>query len=201
MAAERKPIDRRKQIIDAASKSFAMFGYKATTMELVAKLGGVGKGTIYTFFATKEVLFEEIVKQMTAEMKAIANASIDRKKPFFDNLNRALHGVLQFREQHELFVKLNQELWEVRTPTVQDGLAQIERAVVNFIEQEVRIGIQQGELRSDNPELTAYLIFRTYIALAVEWGRTREPLSREAVSDHMTTLFRYGLSGEPEATT
>ncbi|MUT67744.1 TetR/AcrR family transcriptional regulator [Paenibacillus sp. NEAU-GSW1] len=192
--AERKPIDRRRQIIEAASKSFATFGYKATTMELVAKQAGVGKGTIYTFFATKEDLFDEIVRQMVAELKAVANSCIDREKPFFENLNSVLHGVLQFREQHELFVKLNQELWDVRTPTVQDGLAQIERAVVSFIEHEVRSGIEQGELRSDNPELTAYLLFRTYIAMAVEWSRTREPLSKDTISEHMTNLFRFGLS-------
>lgn len=42
-------VDRRKQVLDAASKSFALFGYKATTMEQVAKIANVGKGTIYTF--------------------------------------------------------------------------------------------------------------------------------------------------------
>ena len=47
------PIDRRQQVIHAAAQSFAMFGYKATTMDQVAKIANVGKGTIYTFSQTK----------------------------------------------------------------------------------------------------------------------------------------------------
>lgn len=47
-------IDRKRQIIEAATKSFSLFGYKATTMEQIAKLANVGKGTIYTFLKTKK---------------------------------------------------------------------------------------------------------------------------------------------------
>lgn len=36
-------IDRKKLILEAATKSFTQFGYKATTMDLVAKLANVGK--------------------------------------------------------------------------------------------------------------------------------------------------------------
>ena len=54
-------MDRRQEILEAATKSFSLFGYKATTMEQIAKIANVGKGTIYTFFENKEVLFQEIV--------------------------------------------------------------------------------------------------------------------------------------------
>ncbi|GAA3330028.1 hypothetical protein GCM10020331_080890 [Ectobacillus funiculus] len=43
-------IDRKWAIIEAATASFASFGYKATTIDQVAKMANVGKGTIYTFF-------------------------------------------------------------------------------------------------------------------------------------------------------
>lgn len=197
LEAERKPFDRKQQIIEAAAQSFAMFGYKATTMEMVSKLAYVGKGTIYTFFATKEDLFIEIIHNLTNEMREVARGAIDREKPFFDNLNHVLHGVMQFREQHELFMKLNQELRDIRTPMVKEGLILIEQAVVSFIEQEVRHGIEQGEVKSDDPELTAYLILRTYLTLAVEWNRVREPLTKDQISRYFTGLFKFGLRELP----
>ncbi|MBW4840864.1 MAG: TetR/AcrR family transcriptional regulator, partial [Paenibacillaceae bacterium] len=52
-------VDRRKLVVEAAEKSFALFGYKATTMDHVAKIANVAKGTIYTFFTNKEELFDE----------------------------------------------------------------------------------------------------------------------------------------------
>lgn len=53
-------IDRRQQIVEAASKSFALFGYKATTMDQVAKIANVGKGTIYTFLRIKNSCFMKL---------------------------------------------------------------------------------------------------------------------------------------------
>src|SRR5690625_5496373 len=42
-------IDRKAEIIKAATESFSLYGYKNTTMDQVARLANVGKGTIYTF--------------------------------------------------------------------------------------------------------------------------------------------------------
>ena len=42
-------VDRRKQVLDAASKSFALFGYKATTMEQVAKIANVERYDLHVF--------------------------------------------------------------------------------------------------------------------------------------------------------
>src|ERR1700727_9914 len=78
-------VDRRQQVIKAAAKSFSLFGYKATTMDQVAKIANVGKGTIYTFFSNKEQLFDEILRSVMAEMKNIVEREIMRDKPFFDN--------------------------------------------------------------------------------------------------------------------
>ena len=38
--------DKKLKIINAAKKSFSNFGYKATTMDQIAKIAQVGKGTI-----------------------------------------------------------------------------------------------------------------------------------------------------------
>lgn len=54
--------DRKKLIVEAAAKSFSEFGYKATTMDHVARSAGVGKGTIYTFLKTKKNCFNILWK-------------------------------------------------------------------------------------------------------------------------------------------
>ena len=69
-------IDRKRSIIEVRTKSFSAFGYKATTMDQVAKLANVGKGTIYTFFKNKEELFGEIISNLITEMKQVAESAI-----------------------------------------------------------------------------------------------------------------------------
>ena len=72
-------MDKRQDILEAATKSFSLFGFKATTMDQVAKLANVGKGTIYTFFENKEELFHEIVFTMIKQMKAEKDAVISER--------------------------------------------------------------------------------------------------------------------------
>ena len=51
-----------KAILTAAFENFAEKGFEAARLESIAKRAGIGKGTIYLYFQSKEQLFEEVVK-------------------------------------------------------------------------------------------------------------------------------------------
>ncbi|BBH21853.1 TetR family transcriptional regulator [Paenibacillus baekrokdamisoli] len=195
---QKKPVDRRTQIVEAAGQSFAMFGYKATTMELVSKIAAVGKGTIYTFFPTKEDLFGEIIRQLTLELRIVAERTIDHKRPFFENLADVLYELLIFREKHELIVKLSQEVRDIGTPMAKEGIAKMEQAIVQFIQQRVSTAVQKGELRQVDAELTAFVMIRLYLALAVEWSKEHESLTKEEVTSYFISLMKNGVGAKVE---
>lgn len=48
---------KRGSILDAAAIQFTRSGYAATSMELIAKLAGVSKQTVYSHFGNKDDLF------------------------------------------------------------------------------------------------------------------------------------------------
>ena len=54
---------RRVAIIEAALEEFTSQGFTATKLEDVAVRAGIGKGTIYLYFHSKEELFEEVVRR------------------------------------------------------------------------------------------------------------------------------------------
>lgn len=187
-------IDRRQQVLKAATKSFSLFGYKATTMDQVAKIANVGKGTIYTFFTNKEQLFDEILRDVTLEMKSIAEREIKRDKPFFDNLHRVLDALLDFRSEHELFIKLSQENREVGTPQAQEGLDKIENVVLEYLEREVEYAIHQGEIKPSDPKIISMVMFRLYIVLTAELNKIHEPLSKEQIKKYFHLFLAEGLA-------
>ncbi|GEL05302.1 TetR/AcrR family transcriptional regulator [Rummeliibacillus sp. G93] len=180
-------MDRKQEILEAASKSFSLFGYKATTMEQVAKLANVGKGTIYTFFANKEILLQEIVLKMILEMKAEVEVEIDPTLPFRDNAHRVLMKILQFREVHQLYAKLVEEEKELRTPAVKIMLERVESEIVSYIAEKFDIAIGKKELRECDSELVAYLLYKAYIAFVADWGQTHE---KELTEDQIASLFQ-----------
>lgn len=185
-------MDRRQEILEAASKSFSLFGYKATTMDQVAKLANVGKGTIYTFFANKEELFHEIVFSMISEMKAEKDAIINEQNSFQENAHHVLMKMLEFRERHELLSKLIAEEKDMQTPIVQIVLVKVEQEIVSYIAEHIERAIAKKEIREVDVELVAYLIFKAYMAFAVDWQITHEKALPEEkiVAVFRDTIFR-----------
>ncbi len=55
--------NKRLSIIKAAAKVFSRHGYHRARVEDIAFEAGVGKGTVYEYFASKRHLFEEVVKE------------------------------------------------------------------------------------------------------------------------------------------
>lgn len=187
-------VDRRSDILIAATKSFSLYGYKATTMDQVAKLANVGKGTIYTFFANKEELFNEIIMKLIHDMEYKASAVIDKNKNFQENVHHALFEMLGFRREHQLMIKLVQEQRDIGTPIVNEVLEKVEESILSFIREKIAAAIKRNEIKQCNPDIFAYIIFNTYIALIFDWEKKREPLTKEEIAEIFQSYIFNGLS-------
>ncbi|KWX75084.1 TetR/AcrR family transcriptional regulator [Paenibacillus jilunlii] len=187
-------VDRRQQVLQAATKSFSLFGYKATTMDQVAKIANVGKGTIYTFFTNKEQLFDEILREVIMDMKLIAEREIKRERSFFDNLHHVLDALLEFRSEHELFIKLSQESRDFGTPQANEGLDKIENVVLEYLEREVEHAITQGEVKPCEPKIVSLVMFRLYIVLTAELSNVHVPLTKEQIKSYFHLFLAEGLA-------
>ncbi|MDF2671361.1 MAG: transcriptional regulator, TetR family [Paenibacillus sp.] len=187
-------VDRKACIVEAAEKSFTLFGYKATTMDQVAKIANVGKGTIYTFFTNKEELFDEIMRKLIIEMKLIAEHVLQPGHTFFENLQAALYALLDFRRTHELTIKLTHEVRDMGTPQAQEGIQQIETAILAFITRKVQEALDRGEIRSCDPEITAFVMLKLYVAFIYEWDKSHEPLGKEEIAKLFKLYLLDGLS-------
>jgi AcrR family transcriptional regulator len=72
--------DTRDVILDAMERLLARFGYKKTTMDDVAREAGIGKGTIYLHFPSKEEValssIDRVVERVQERLRALAASSL-----------------------------------------------------------------------------------------------------------------------------
>jgi AcrR family transcriptional regulator len=77
---------RRAVILDAALRVFGQYGYRRTSMDDIAAEAGIGKGTIYLSFASKEEVFQALSQRLAQRMLAGAEAARDRPGTTADKL-------------------------------------------------------------------------------------------------------------------
>ena len=56
--------EKRRRILEVGAGTFGKLGYKATTIQGIAREAGIAPGSIYTYFADKETLFRASIDQI-----------------------------------------------------------------------------------------------------------------------------------------
>ena len=97
---------RHDEILDAATGWFAEHGYADTDLEEVAAALGVGKGTIYRYFPTKEKLFFAAVDRVMRRVLEEVNAGAAKLKDPLQLISAAIRLHLRFFARHPEAVEL-----------------------------------------------------------------------------------------------
>ncbi|NCN11384.1 MAG: TetR/AcrR family transcriptional regulator [Leptospira sp.] len=71
---------KKEQIILTAMNLFSEQGFDATPMPKLAEIAGVGTGTIYRYFPSKEILLNEIYRLYKLKVEEYVLADFDKNK-------------------------------------------------------------------------------------------------------------------------
>lgn len=97
---------RMRQILDAAARLFARHGYaNADTQQLADELG-VGKGTIYRYFPSKEKLFLAAADRVMRQLRGEIDKCIEDVADPLDRIAVAIRTFLAFFADKPDFVEL-----------------------------------------------------------------------------------------------
>ena len=99
--------DRRcEEILDAALKLFAEHGYSGADTQVLADQLGVGKGTLYRYFASKERLFLAAVDRVMRRLRATVDAAMTGIDDPLEQIGRAVRAYLGFVSDNPDFVEI-----------------------------------------------------------------------------------------------
>lgn len=100
---------RKAEILDAAAVVFAAHGFAGTQVQTIADKLGVGNGTVYRYFGTKEELFLAAVVRGLGELTQTLEPIITSDLPPVETLRLTVTEYLRFfhrrPEMAELFIQ------------------------------------------------------------------------------------------------
>lgn len=195
---------KRIRIIDAATRVFARKGYNGTRISEVAQKAGIGKGTIYEYFRSKEALFftvfEHLINQTGEHLQhtlaGMTGSIAQRLETIADGLIR------MWLPQLDLFA-LVMEFWSATAtrPGRRQFKQEFQDAYTHFkrlLADQIQSGYDSGEFQSPaDPNQIAAVLIGTWDALLFQaWlDPDFDPLS--ASRQHMQLLIRGMLSPAP----
>jgi AcrR family transcriptional regulator len=97
---------RREQILEAAARLFARHGYAETDTQLLAEELGVGKGTLYRYFPSKQDVFLAAVDRVIRKLHDQVVTDIAGIEDPLDQIAAAIRSYLGFFADNPDFVEL-----------------------------------------------------------------------------------------------
>jgi len=188
--------ERREAILDVAARYFLEHGYAATTMSGIAAALGGSKGTLWSYYASKELLFADVLERVTSEFRAQLSLALNPDEPVETGLRQFCSRYLA-RLTHPDGLALHRlVMGEVsRFPEV--GRIFYERAprpvhelLATFLER----AMERGELRRADPLeasqfLTALCMARSHLKLLTGVAPVLSPDAAEADAEAAIDVF------------
>ena len=144
--------DKKADIFNAGRELFCSKGFKDTNVSEIAKLAGIGVGTFYNYYSSKEELFLEVFLKENEDLKKRLYESVDLNDDpvtfvtkFLTKNITEMNSNLILKEWYnkEFFSKLEQYFYE------QDGLSSIDELMKSGRLELVRQWKAEGKMRND----------------------------------------------------
>lgn len=165
----------RKELLSAARQVFGRKGLAETTIKEITDEADVGFGTFYLHFASKEEIFQEVLRQGIDELsRAVLQAGENAPNPF-----------ASYQASILAYFKLayaNRDLFQLIFSSQGDAIDEIRRIREQTRERlagRLEILIQSGLIKTSEPKLLASLIFGVMIQAGLWWIEHDTPSPEE----------------------
>jgi AcrR family transcriptional regulator len=187
---------RRDQILEAAIRLWLRGGFDATSVEAIAREAGLGKGTVYLYFPTKDAILDEAVRRYSllstlGELTHLLEAAPPEK---------AIPGIVSglwttLRERAPLIGLVLREV-PLRPENARTFIEKVVLPTNRLLADYLEAGVASGDLRPLNTFVAARALVGMLVVFLltqeVFGGRALSPLSDEAITKTVSDLFLHG---------
>ncbi len=108
----RETPDKRSAILRAAMELIAENGFHGAPTAMIATRAGVGTGTIYRYFADKDVLIREVHRELEERMHPILMVRYPADRPLKERFDHFYTGLMRFLLDNPLEFKFLEQFYD-----------------------------------------------------------------------------------------
>ena len=190
---------KRQGIMEAAITVFSRTGYHRAKIKDIADEAGVGKGTVYEYFETKEDLFlqagELLFDQYVETQKMSMDAVADSKEMIRTLITTTLENAVIWTGMMYLTI----DVWsEMDRKGEEDKLRRLVKnmltKMIDIFSQYIREGQERGVFKQFDTQLMSYIVLASLDGLVFQLLINREAFDTKEMADTLAETLLEGMA-------
>lgn len=192
---ERKHAALRARIISTAIDLFSRHGIANVSVDHIADVADIGKGTIYNYFQAKEDILVAYMVEIERQVQARVLDFSASKKPLDSILVEFLRFQFRLKKPYHQFVRVFMAQMLARTEEFRPYMMEMQKAIDPPLHKLFQ-GLQARKLIRRDVDIAPLLaVFKTmHMGLAMLWAMEGPPFRRtDQILRHEIKLFCEGI--------
>jgi AcrR family transcriptional regulator len=182
-----------RKILDAAREEFGERGFSDSSIVGITQRAGVALGTFYTYFESKEALFQALVRDMSAQVRDTVGPTLSEAADALDRERRALGTFLRFVREHRDIYRIIDESEFVDPAAYREHY----ETTANRIAARLRAAREAGEIGSGfsdrELDILAWGMMGANVFLGLRFA-VWDDADSEVIAAAMSRIWRTGFS-------
>jgi len=192
MRGRKKSDETRLAIVRCAAEVFSQREFHEVLTDDIAQRLGIGKGTIYRYFGSKEELYLAAIGQGLDGLHAAVTAVLRQDAPLETTIEAVVRTMINhFWRQRDFFVLMHRLEPKLKARERADWRKR-RAEVMTMIRRVLERGIPRGEIDRINTALAVELLFGMIRAACLNRAENDRP---DELSRLVTALFLRGVTG------
>lgn len=182
-----------RKILDAARHEFGEHGFAVSSIVGITQRAGVALGTFYTYFDSKEAVFQALVRDMSGQVREQVGPALGKASDALDGERRALEAFLDFVRDHRDIYRIIDEAEFVDPATYREHY----ETTANRIAARLAAAREKGQIDAsftdEELQVLAWGMMGANVFLGLRYS-VWEDAAAGRIADAMSRVWRNGLS-------
>lgn len=192
--ARKKDDEKRKNILESATKVFASKGFYNAKIQDVATEAGVAHGTVYLYFKNKDDLLSAIFYEVLGELIEYIRSEVQKEKTAEDKFRRMISIQIDIIEENPDLTKLILIEFPRTGKFLSNSNIDILSKYIDMIADIIDKGIKEGQFNTDiKIDMVATMIYASIQGLATRWILDDMQYTLKGMEKSVSDLFIEGI--------
>jgi AcrR family transcriptional regulator len=158
-------LETRRRLLDASERVFGELGFYDASIVKITEAAGVAQGTFYLYFASKQEIFEELVRDLNARVRHAMQEAASLGGDRIEAERLGFRGYFQFTSEHPALYRVIRQAEFVSPEMLRYHYDKLSSGYIEGL----RSAAERGEIGEIDHEVSAWALMAAGELIGMRW--------------------------------